>query len=115
MKFIRHIIIALALTAVFILLSVFSTVEYAGDKKILDNKNGTSLINLALEKFNNFLLISDNIFVLGLSPTKIEKASKGGADLKEITDKTKETIENTDWTKITEKIKEELLSDWSRS
>lgn len=137
MKLIRQVVIALALLAIFISLSVFSTVEYTGEEADLNNKEDKlPLVKAALTKFDDFLSVINNIPILGLLPAakvgadyetetvkniynKVEDVSKNNPNIKEeipaqLVGIAAEELDNIDLVDLTTKVREILSKDWFR-
>lgn len=138
MRFIRHIIIALAFIAAFICVSIISVTEPSNKKTDLDKtEDKWPVAKIVLSNLNQLLTQTENIPLLNLLPMakvganyELEIAQdlygKTSNSLKNNPNITKEIAEpvaavldvskeNTNWLEVFKRIKEILSKDWFRS
>lgn len=132
MKFIRQIVIGLALLAVFVIFSIFSIKEYSEDKINLssneDKLPGVSTVLSYISSFlkmadkipvPNFLSVEDKIGAVEDIYNDANNIIKNGSAVKidnftELASITPETIRSTNWQDFFRRIKEALSKDWSQ-
>ena len=137
MKFIRHIIIALAFIAVFIWVSVFYSTEYSGDKIDLSvTEDKSPAVKVALNGLSQLLSYADKIPMLNFLPVAKIGANYEIEATKDIYHDLKANVENKynvgedvvslapvvvdssiksiSWSDIVNKVKTALSKDWFR-
>lgn len=137
MKFIRHIIVGLALLAAFIVLSIFSSTEYTVEKTNLNStEDKLPGVNIVLSKFSDLLSLADKIPAadfLSVAKTEVDYNTEMSKDIynnmaaitkntpnikeekiKELASSTPDIIKKANWLNLFNKLKETLSKDWSR-
>lgn len=137
MKFIRLIVVGLALLAAFACLSIFSTVTYTEEKTDLNSKEDKLPgVNIVLSSLSSFLHLADKIKApefLPIAKTEVDYNKEIAQDIYDnadmivkntpeikqenfqgLTSVTSETIKNTNWQELFKKVKDALSKDWSR-
>ena len=126
MKFIRHIIIALAFIAVFIWVSVFYSTEYSGDKIDLSvTEDKSPAVKVALNGLSQLLSYADKIPMLNFLPVakdiyhdlkaNVENKYNVGEDVVSLAPVVVDSsIKSISWSDIVNKVKTALSKDWFR-
>lgn len=137
MKFIRLIVVGLALLAAFACLSIFSTVTYTEKNTDLNGKEDKLPgVNVILSSLSSLLQLADKIKApefLPVAKTEVDYNKEMAQDIydnadrivknapeirqenfQELANITPETIKNTNWRDFFKKINEALSKDWSR-
>lgn len=137
MKFIRQIIIGLAVLAALVIFSVFSVKEYTEEKTDLNSsEDKLPGVGVVLSSISSLLKLADKIptpNLLSVAKTEVEYNTEMSQDIynnadaivkntpaiksdnfKELASITPENIKNTNWQDVFKKVKDALSKDWSR-
>ena len=110
MKFIRQIVIILALISTFICLTVFSGTKYTSNNINLNSvEDKLPIVSVVLSKISEFLPYSNKILAISSSPeVKSINTAITPENVKPVLDIASSTAQNINWQDIITRIKEIL-------